>query len=533
MTYTLHSVFGTRSASPPAEGRPLGVRYARWWTDGLPPLSGPLRFVFYGLLFVQALRNPISPLRGIEYYSITAPELYRTYGLFDVLGIGYIDPVFLQPVVWVVGTAWVCAAIGLWTRPAMIVTAVGAAFLHGLFLSTNALNHYWFLSIYAFALLCFARTDDNWSVDALIRRWRGRPPPTTSRSTLAATGFARQAFLVATVGFYFSAGVSKLRESGLRWADGHTIEFFIALRGQETLLGSHVLEYSALFGVLGTIALFVEVGSPLALLSRRLRLLFVLGWASMHLGIKLMMGPSYSQNVVCYVLQSEWSNVGAWLRARSALAREWLERWRTLVAFTPPGRLTSRASLRGRVAGTVLLVLCASVSLGQVFWWPLTNVYMYCAYFSTERGYLSSVPADRFDDPVKLQALARTYEETGPPIETMEWLAYLPEFRLRSAAGADTLSVPPGMATEKQWRLTVLQDVLVADLVSKPEGNLAVDPARPDLPAQALLLRLRPILRERLSAEALASYTHAELVYPLADGEVVLASVPLNEAEPR
>ncbi len=59
----------------------------------------------------------------------------------------------------------------------MIVTLIGVFFLHGMFLGSNTFNHNWFLTMYAFIVLCFARTNDAWSVDyhlSKIRRRRTR-----------------------------------------------------------------------------------------------------------------------------------------------------------------------------------------------------------------------------------------------------------------------------------------------------------------------------------------------------------------------
>src|SRR5687768_5581027 len=102
-------------------------RYLEWWLCDLPPMYGLLRLGFYAGLLLLARDYPLSPLHGITAYEGTSPELFRTYGLIQLLEIPYIAPEILRIVIAGTQVAWILAAIGLFSRVSAVVTAVGVA----------------------------------------------------------------------------------------------------------------------------------------------------------------------------------------------------------------------------------------------------------------------------------------------------------------------------------------------------------------------------------------------------------------------
>lgn len=202
---------------------PLFQRYASWWLDGMPPIDGRLRFIFYFGLLVYALAHSKSPLLAIRFYAAVDPQLLQTEGLLAWLGISYQPLSIVTAIHRVTLVAWVCAGLGLFTRTSTLATAIGFAILHGMFLRCVGSNHSWYLPMYGMFLMCFARTADYWSVDYhLFGKRLVRSP-----AILGDTGFARQALLIFAVGFYFAAGFSKLATAGLAWMDGESLRYFI------------------------------------------------------------------------------------------------------------------------------------------------------------------------------------------------------------------------------------------------------------------------------------------------------------------
>jgi hypothetical protein len=501
----------------------LRRRYLDWWLYDLPPMHGLLRFAVYAGLLLIARDYFVSPVLGVHLYEQTAPELHRTYGLLNLLGISYIAPDALRVVIKVVQVAWVFAAIGLFSRVSAVVTAAGAAFLHGMFLSPNALNHNWFVAIYALIALCFTRTTDGWSVDYHLKKWWTGSPPTPD-GRLADTGLARKAFLVMVVGFYFSAGMSKLAMSGLAWADGHTIAYFAMERtGGMRSLAKVLADNLWLCQLLAIGTLTLELGAPAALFSRKARYALMLGWACMHIGIRYAMGPRYWENILCFALLIDWGAAARTVRERLGLP---------VFAGERPA-VPGRRAVIGVSAASLLLPLMLTVATFRVFWWPLTNVYMYCSYFSHAHDLRSGRPTADFHEAASAQDIARGYRESRPPIEATEHFSFLAGLRL-TAAGKEPLyleSEVPGVAWHKQWILTVVRPVMIEDLAVKPAGRIEFDPDRPDYPAQRLMLEYLPVFRRLADPELLQDYERLELTYPLSGGPVAIASVPLSPAE--
>jgi hypothetical protein len=87
----------------------------------------------------------------------------------------------------------------------------------------------------------------------------------------------------------------------------------------------------------------------------------------------------------------------------------------------------------------------------------------------------------------------------------------------------------PGLPSYKQWTLTVVRPVLIEDFAAKPDGRVEFDPEHPDFPAQRFLLEYLPIFQRHADPGLAAKYDRLELTYRLADGPVVIASVPLRQ----
>jgi hypothetical protein len=495
----------------------LGRRYVAWWLYDLPPMHGLLRLVFYGGLFWLAMDYPVSPLRGIETYRRTSPELFRSYGLIDFLEVPHIEPAILHTVIRVTKVAWILAAIGLFTRVSAVVTAAGVIFLHGMFLGSNALNQNWYLPTYALIALCFTRTPDPWSVDWHLKKWWTGTPP-KPEGTLADTGLARKAVLVLAAGYYFSAGITKLWVAGPGWADGHTIAYFASERGATRPMGLFLAQNMWLCTLLAVGTLALELGAPAALFSRRARYVLIPAWICMHVGIRLAVGPRYWENTLCFALLIDWGAVG---KAR-----------RPLPSIEAPPVSEGRA-IRGVAAASLLLPLVAAVAFFSVSWWPLTCVYMYSSYFSLPRDVRADRPRADYHEAAAAQRIARAFHESSPPIEATEYFAYLAELRL-AGGGTDPVSLArgPGASSRKQWMLTIVRPVLIEDLAAKPPGRIELDPERPDYPAQRFLLDYLPVFRRHADPGQLERYERLELTYPLESGPVVIASVPLGRGTP-
>lgn len=493
------------------------VSRARWWLDDLPPLDGRLRFLFYAAMFWLAVINLKSPLAGTEFYAQTDPRMFRPYGLLEWLGVEYLSVDTVKNIVNVVAIAWVAAAIGFGGRISTLICALGALFLQGMFLGSNALNHYFFLPVYTLLALCVAsHSADRWSVDFWIRKTLGNERLAPG---LGSTGLPRKLVLIATVGFYFAAGIAKLFHSGLAWADGQTIQYFCELRRDQYPLANVIVDrlWLAQIGACGT--LLLEVGSPLALFSRGLRHAWIVGLIGMHVVIRYAMGPAYWPNVLCLLLLVDWG----WILGAM---RRWANYFSNYGADDPsPSSPRSSSFPRsagvvraGRWLGAATLTTAFSTAVFGIFWWPLTNVYMYCSYFSLEKDIRAGNPRLEYYDPVAVQKIACEFQRTQPPREVAEYFSFQVALRLaKDGQPPRYLYDSLGVATWKQWVLTVIAPVLIEDLCAKPVGSIEYEPYGEDYPAQRFLRGYAAVLRDHLSPELLAEYDRVELVFPFAD----------------
>ena len=511
---------------PPNAALALGEGWIGRRVSDLPPVSGRLRLVFYTGLLLLAFRDEKSPIRGYADYSRVDPELFRVYGLMDWLGVPYLSPSTVLVIIAALILCWIAAAIGLFTRLSMIATALLFVFLHGLFLGSNAFNHNWFVPMYAVVAMAFASPSREWSVDGWLYCGDGHVAETSAGA--GRSGLARWAFLVLVVGFYFAAGVGKLQTSGFAWADGHTIGYFAGERGDLTLFGDLVASQPMLSQMAAILALSFELGAVLALLSPTYRYVMLAGWTAMHLGINLVMGPDYWENVWCFILLVNWGTAGATLREvvdveRLGVSPDWFR------SSTPVTNAPSRWTVG---LTSCLFPLVATVAFVPLFWWPLTNTYMYCSYFSREYGIRGDHALAVYRDPHQVQHLARSYLREPPPIEAMEYFAYRAALRVsRNDGSVEHIHAPPGTADRKQFLLTVARPVLVRDLASKPDGRLEFDPRSQRLPAQRFLEDYVQVFRRHTAVDEWLEGDRLELTYLLdeRDGtEVVLGTVPIS-----
>lgn len=139
------------------------------------------------------------------------------------------------------------------------------------------------------AILAVAPAADAWSLDA---RRRARPV-----AAGADHGWPVRLCAVITVMTYVVAGWAKVVNAGWGWLDGDVLRNQVAYDNvRKALLGDTwsplagaVVRQAWVFGPLAVVALSVELLSPLALLGRRLRVVWVAAAWAFHVGIVALM----------------------------------------------------------------------------------------------------------------------------------------------------------------------------------------------------------------------------------------------------
>jgi hypothetical protein len=142
----------------------------------------------------------------------------------------------------------------------------------------------------------------------------------------------------------------------------------------------------------------VELASPLALLSRRLRHLFVAVWVMMHLVIVLLMIPNFWIQSWCVaVLLTDWE----WLR------RLGLRRFRSWeMPAVEPAFAVAAPRFVATVIGALLLATSAAPTLFQIEWYPFTHIPMYASYVAP--GVVAGFPEEDLGIESRVRGIARS-----------------------------------------------------------------------------------------------------------------------------
>jgi hypothetical protein len=265
------------------------------------------------------VKNPefIEPQLLIRAIAAVVPrDVFFTPGAFTIL-------------YWVTMAAGVAALVGLFTRASLFVFALGTWIFVAHLYSYGDRHHTQALFCIFLMLLALAPSGERLSADALIRR--PRPHASDASDASGMSDMAIWPLKVAHVLLamtYFSAGMSKLLHSGLRWLNGYTLQghtFGDALeRGHP--LGIWLAQQHDVAVALSVLTLLLEVFFFVSLFLPRLAPLFFLGALAFQVGLYLAAGYDFFQHMVLltlllFFLYPAWWQ--RWLGKPSVLEPAW------------------------------------------------------------------------------------------------------------------------------------------------------------------------------------------------------------------
>ena len=224
--------------------------------------------------------KPIAFLQAIGLAAQPSPAL--------VAGVGSIENALL-----------VLAGLGIVARPALagifVIQLVQEAWVNSL----GKVTHATVPLLYTIAFLALAPCDRVLS----LRAWlRGRPASPLSPDARWPIELA----VVALVAYYWKAGVAKLLESGLAWADGATLQFYLLM--SRTTWGTWLAGFPAACAALSACSLAFELGSPLAI-ARPLRWTVLGAGVLFHLGTWIFLGITFWPLVATYLVCVPWTRL--------------------------------------------------------------------------------------------------------------------------------------------------------------------------------------------------------------------------------
>lgn len=182
-------------------------------------------------------------------------------------------------------------ALGLFTRVALPLLLASYLISQSYYYRAITAHDDWLYFIFPLLVLCFARSHDAFSLDALIAARRGKPIAPAVDGREYRWPVELMTLWIAIV--YGAAGVAKLfpLRKGLVWLDGtsaqHMAMYYLRDSPLFFVLGTTPFDYGVRwpFTILSIGAAAIELSALALLFSRRAALLVVPALLSMHLGI--------------------------------------------------------------------------------------------------------------------------------------------------------------------------------------------------------------------------------------------------------
>lgn len=260
---------------------------------------GCSRFLFVGCVFLFFVGQDFSAWAGV-------PDVFWVpHGYF----VWFDDPVASESTLTWLQRIWkvslLLGAVGLWTRPSLAVAAGLGLYLPAIGNSFGKIGHGEAIVVLILIVLAASRCGDAISLDARLRRGAAPAPSGHYRWPV------RSVWMLISL-MLFSAGYSKLYNSGLEWLDPENLgtmmivhQYFYGGRAW-TSWGPTLAQLPWLTGTLAFGTIVLETGMPLAMLHARLRALWVPGALLMLLAFPALLGPFFGLLIAAFVFWVPW-----------------------------------------------------------------------------------------------------------------------------------------------------------------------------------------------------------------------------------
>ena len=285
-----------------------------WFQPWGPENLGLTRALVSGLFLWSHLSWDFSHwVRVSEAFWLPVP-------LIHALGIDIPSAPLVQSLQRVFFVALTLGFIGLFTRAAFVVTFLSGLYLFGMRQSFGfvepAEGHFFIM----FGIFAMSRCGDAFSVDSLLRRLRGRADHLSKEMARGTYSWPVKLMQLVFVSVFFAGGIAKLRLGGLDWF----LSDNLALTVQVIDLGplSHWLADNVVLGqFLSVGALALELLSPLALFSRRARMVIVPSLFFMQIGFAVTMRATFRTFFLTYAFWIPWERLLDLARGESGRRR--------------------------------------------------------------------------------------------------------------------------------------------------------------------------------------------------------------------
>jgi hypothetical protein len=279
----------------------------RFWFEAAEPFDlAACRIAFFGGLFVFYLGRDISGWGNVSQ------AFWMPTWLFSRLHL----PVLAEERLWLLQSIWkvslAASALGLLTRVSTATAFLLGFYVLGLPHNFGKIHHIDAVLVIVLAIMAFARCGDALSLDRLLRR---------SAAPVEAGGEYTWPIRAACMAFaltFFAAGIAKMRAAGLPWIFSDNLATAILQINYEAARsapykswGSVLIEHPWACRVAAGTTVAAELAYPLALFSVRARWVLVPLMISIQTGIRITMGISFAQFMLCNFFWVPWSRLRA------------------------------------------------------------------------------------------------------------------------------------------------------------------------------------------------------------------------------
>ena len=300
----------------------MSDRWTRFWFAPASPSNlGLCRMLFFGGMLLFYLPTDFSAWGDVS------PVFWQPIWLFARFHLPMLPKgaLTVMQMAWHVALAFSC--IGLFTRTMTAVSFALGIYILGLPNNFGTEYHYDTLVVMAFAIMAISRSGDAWSLDRLRLRRAEREQPTETAASGEYTWPIRAIQLVMAL-IFFAAGIAKIRHSGLAWVVSNTMsimlvqqQYHIANADPLTTVGLTLALHPWLCSLLAAGSMTLETIYPLALFSARARAFIVPSVFLMQVGIRVLMGPTFNQYLICNLFWVPWDRVALAIRHRLTFSR--------------------------------------------------------------------------------------------------------------------------------------------------------------------------------------------------------------------
>lgn len=272
-----------------------------WLLKADPRALAVCRLILFGFLW------PGFHVGSVNEYGAFRSITFRGVGLLEAFGVPLFSPSVLDTIGYASTVTYSCALFGVLFGVTAPVAATLNLYQNWVVQSSGKTNHGGLLFTCVLFVLAFSRAADAWSIDALVRHFRGKPRPRPSAAYRWPVAFIGA--MVATQ--YGAAGLSKLSHSGWRWGLSGSLRWRLLshqfTHDPPTKLGIWIAKSPQLCKVLGTSALLLELSSPLSQLNKWAYRVIIPSVALLQFCIWLMMGVLFREMIVIFACLLPWN----------------------------------------------------------------------------------------------------------------------------------------------------------------------------------------------------------------------------------